>query len=116
MASPWPGRRLHRDQLQPARAWMLENMLRIGPAEPDERPPASRTRADRWALKGMRWWTARRSAGPRDAALGAAGSPPPVATRAAPPLSPVGVPPPQRPPPAMVHPARPSNGSEVPFP
>jgi hypothetical protein len=28
---------------------MLENMLHIGPAEPDERPPAPRTQADKWA-------------------------------------------------------------------
>jgi hypothetical protein len=28
---------------------MLENMLHSGPAGPDERPPAPRTQADKWA-------------------------------------------------------------------
>jgi hypothetical protein len=42
--------RLNWDHLLPAQAWMLENMLHIGPAEPDERPPAPRTQADKWAL------------------------------------------------------------------
>jgi hypothetical protein len=42
--------RLGWDQLLPAQAWMLENMLHIGPAEPDERPPTPRTQADKWAL------------------------------------------------------------------
>jgi hypothetical protein len=28
---------------------MLENMLHLGPAGPDERPPAPRTQADKWA-------------------------------------------------------------------
>jgi hypothetical protein len=41
--------RLDWDQLLPAQAWMLENMLHIGPAGPDERPPAPRTQADKWA-------------------------------------------------------------------
>jgi hypothetical protein len=36
-------------QLQPAQAWMLEHMLHLSPAEPDERPPAPRTQADKWA-------------------------------------------------------------------
>jgi hypothetical protein len=42
--------RLDWDQLLPAQQWMLENMLHIGPAGPDERPPAPRTQADKWAL------------------------------------------------------------------
>ena len=29
--------------------WMLEMMLDIGPADPDERPQATRTQADKWA-------------------------------------------------------------------
>ncbi|WP_433887389.1 hypothetical protein [Streptomyces sp. CA-111067] len=41
--------RLNWDQLLPAQAWMLENMLHLAPAEPDERPPAPRTQADKWA-------------------------------------------------------------------
>jgi hypothetical protein len=41
--------RLDWDQLLPAQAWMLENMLHIGPAGPEERPQAPRTRADHWA-------------------------------------------------------------------
>lgn len=41
--------RLGRDQLLPAQRWMVENMLHIGPAGPDERPPAPRTQADKWA-------------------------------------------------------------------
>ena len=41
--------RLGWDQLLPAQAWMLENMLHLTPAEPDERPPAPRTQADKWA-------------------------------------------------------------------
>lgn len=42
--------RLGWDQLQPAQQWMLSNMLHIGPMEPDERPQAPRTQADKWAL------------------------------------------------------------------
>ncbi|MDD1064303.1 helicase associated domain-containing protein, partial [Streptomyces cocklensis] len=42
--------RLDWEQLQPAQAWMLENMLHLTPAQPDERPPAPRTQADKWAL------------------------------------------------------------------
>ncbi|MFC4036327.1 Helicase associated domain protein [Streptomyces polygonati] len=42
--------RLDWDALLPAQAWMLENMLHLTPAEPDERPPAPRTQADKWAL------------------------------------------------------------------
>lgn len=41
--------RLGWDQLAAAQQWMLENMLRLSPAEPDERPPAPRTQADKWA-------------------------------------------------------------------
>ncbi len=41
--------RLGWDQLLPAQAWMLENTLHIGPAEPDERPPTPRTQVDKWA-------------------------------------------------------------------
>jgi superfamily II DNA or RNA helicase len=41
--------RLGWDQLLPAQAWMLENMLNLGPAGPEERPQAPRTRADHWA-------------------------------------------------------------------
>ncbi|MFE2519460.1 helicase associated domain-containing protein [Streptomyces mirabilis] len=41
--------RLGWDQLLPAQQWMLENMLHIGPATADERPPAPRTQADKWA-------------------------------------------------------------------
>jgi Helicase associated domain len=41
--------RLGWDQLQPAQAWMLENMLHLTPATPDERPQAPRTQADKWA-------------------------------------------------------------------
>jgi superfamily II DNA or RNA helicase len=41
--------RLGWEQLQPAQAWMLENMLHLAPAEPDERPQAPRTQADKWA-------------------------------------------------------------------
>ena len=37
------------DQLQPAQQWMLEHMLHIGPAAPDERPQTPRTQADKWA-------------------------------------------------------------------
>jgi hypothetical protein len=40
--------RLGWDQFLPAQAWMLENMLHLSPAEPDERPPAPRTQADKW--------------------------------------------------------------------
>jgi hypothetical protein len=42
--------RLGWDQLLPAQAWMLENMLHLSPAGPEERPPAPRTQADKWAL------------------------------------------------------------------
>ncbi|MFD8079498.1 Helicase associated domain protein [Streptomyces sp. NPDC059718] len=38
------------DALLPAQAWMLENMLHLSPAEPDERPPARRTQADKWTI------------------------------------------------------------------
>ncbi|SHN38124.1 DEAD/DEAH box helicase [Actinacidiphila paucisporea] len=38
------------DQLLPAQQWMLEYMLHLTPAGPDERPPAPRTQADKWAL------------------------------------------------------------------
>jgi hypothetical protein len=38
------------DQLLPAQQWMLEHMLHLTPAGPDERPPAPRTQADKWAL------------------------------------------------------------------
>lgn len=41
--------RLGWDTLLPAQAWMLGNMLDIGPAEPEERPQAPRTQADKWA-------------------------------------------------------------------
>jgi hypothetical protein len=41
--------RLGWEQLLPAQAWMLENMLHIGPATADELPPAPRTQADKWA-------------------------------------------------------------------
>ncbi|MFF6961691.1 Helicase associated domain protein [Streptomyces sp. NPDC008317] len=41
--------RLGWDALLPAQQWMLEMMLGIGPADPDERPPAARTQADKWA-------------------------------------------------------------------
>jgi hypothetical protein len=41
--------RLGWDRLLPAQAWMLENMLHLSPAAPDERPPAPRTQADKWA-------------------------------------------------------------------
>lgn len=36
-------------QLLPAQQWMLEHMLHLTPAQPDERPPAPRTQADKWA-------------------------------------------------------------------
>ncbi|MDX2709896.1 helicase associated domain-containing protein [Streptomyces sp. PA03-6a] len=42
--------RLDWEQLLPAQAWMLQNMLHLGPAEPSERPPAPRTQADKWAV------------------------------------------------------------------
>lgn len=42
--------RLNWDQLLPAQAWMLENMLGIGPAGPEERPQAARTQADKWKV------------------------------------------------------------------
>jgi hypothetical protein len=42
--------RLGWDQLAAAQQWMLENMLDIGPAEPEERPQAARTQADKWAV------------------------------------------------------------------
>ncbi|MBN6547640.1 DEAD/DEAH box helicase, partial [Actinacidiphila bryophytorum] len=41
--------RLDWGQLLPAQRWMLEHMLHLTPAEPDERPPAPRTQADKWA-------------------------------------------------------------------
>ncbi|MFJ4412220.1 helicase associated domain-containing protein [Streptomyces sp. NPDC088910] len=40
--------RLDWDALLPAQQWMLEYMLNLSPAGPDERPPASRTQADKW--------------------------------------------------------------------
>ncbi|MFJ1588399.1 Helicase associated domain protein [Streptomyces sp. NPDC088197] len=40
--------RLDWDALLPAQQWMLEHMLNLSPAGPDERPPASRTQADKW--------------------------------------------------------------------
>ncbi|MGW0770700.1 helicase associated domain-containing protein [Streptomyces sp. NPDC002676] len=42
--------RLGWDGLLPAQVWMLENMLHLEPAEPDEAPSAPRTRADKWAV------------------------------------------------------------------
>ncbi|MEW2521503.1 DEAD/DEAH box helicase [Actinacidiphila alni] len=42
--------RLRWDQLLPAQQWMLEHMLRLRPAEPDEQPTAPRTQADKWAV------------------------------------------------------------------
>jgi superfamily II DNA or RNA helicase len=42
--------RLGWDALLPAQAWMLEHMLSLSPAEPDERPQAPRTQADKWAV------------------------------------------------------------------
>ncbi|MFF3257438.1 Helicase associated domain protein [Actinacidiphila glaucinigra] len=42
--------RLGWEQLLPAQAWMLENMLHLTPADPDEKPPAARTQADKWAV------------------------------------------------------------------
>jgi hypothetical protein len=41
--------RLDWDALLPAQQWMLEHMLHLTPAEPDERLPAPRTQADKWA-------------------------------------------------------------------
>jgi hypothetical protein len=41
--------RLGWDQLLPAQQWMLEHMLHLSPAGPEERPPAPRTQADKWA-------------------------------------------------------------------
>ncbi|MEW1865490.1 helicase associated domain-containing protein [Streptomyces sp. NPDC088194] len=41
--------RLGWEQLLPAQVWMLENMLHLSPAAPDERPQAPRTQADKWA-------------------------------------------------------------------
>jgi superfamily II DNA or RNA helicase len=41
--------RLGWDQLLPAQQWMLEHMLHLSLAEPDERPPAPRTQNDKWA-------------------------------------------------------------------
>ena len=48
--------RLGWDALLPAQQWMLENMLHLTPARPDERPPAPRTQADKWAAN---MWAAR---------------------------------------------------------
>ncbi|MDX2709318.1 hypothetical protein PV350_41730 [Streptomyces sp. PA03-6a] len=42
--------RLGWDALLPAQAWMLENMLHLGPADPSARPQAPRTQADKWAV------------------------------------------------------------------
>jgi hypothetical protein len=42
--------RLGWDQLLPAQQWMLENMLHLTPADPEERPSAPRTQADKWAV------------------------------------------------------------------
>jgi len=39
--------RLGWQQLLPAQAWMLENMLHLSPAQPEERPPAPLTQADK---------------------------------------------------------------------
>lgn len=39
--------RLGWDQLLPAQAWMLTNMLQLSPAEASERPKAPRTQADK---------------------------------------------------------------------
>ncbi|WUH88743.1 helicase associated domain-containing protein [Streptomyces sp. NBC_00433] len=41
--------RLGWDALLPAQAWMLEHMLHLSPAEPEERSQAPRTQADKWA-------------------------------------------------------------------
>jgi superfamily II DNA or RNA helicase len=41
--------RLNWDQLRPAQAWILANMLHLTPAGPEERPQAPRTQADKWA-------------------------------------------------------------------
>ena len=41
--------RLGWEQLLPAQQWMLENMLHLGPAAPEERSQAPRTQADNWA-------------------------------------------------------------------
>ncbi|MFG2302461.1 hypothetical protein [Actinacidiphila glaucinigra] len=38
------------EQLLPAQAWVLENMLHLGPADASERPQAPRTQADKWAI------------------------------------------------------------------
>ncbi|WP_234344222.1 DEAD/DEAH box helicase [Streptomyces sp. NRRL F-5123] len=53
--------RLGWDQLLPAQQWMLEHMLHLTPAEPDERQPAPRTQADKWAanLEAARQYHAR---------------------------------------------------------
>jgi len=39
--------RLGWQQLLPAQAWMLEIMLHLSPAQPEERPPAPLTQADK---------------------------------------------------------------------
>lgn len=41
--------RLGWEQLLPAQVWLLESMLHLSPAAPDERPQAPRTQADKWA-------------------------------------------------------------------
>ncbi|MFJ5220300.1 Helicase associated domain protein [Streptomyces sp. NPDC088354] len=38
------------EQLLPAQAWMLQNMLHLTPADPSERPQTPRTQADKWAI------------------------------------------------------------------
>ncbi|WP_031525328.1 helicase associated domain-containing protein [Streptomyces sp. NRRL F-5123] len=40
--------RLDWEQVLPVQQWMLEHMLHLTPAGPDERPPAPRTQADEW--------------------------------------------------------------------
>ncbi|MFB7293362.1 DEAD/DEAH box helicase [Actinacidiphila glaucinigra] len=56
--------RLGWEQLLPAQAWMLQNMLHLTPAEASERPPAPRTQADKWAvnLRAARQFHAREGA------------------------------------------------------
>jgi hypothetical protein len=41
--------RLGWEAMLPTQTWMLENILHLSPAEPDERPQAPRTQADKWA-------------------------------------------------------------------
>ncbi|WP_406274987.1 helicase associated domain-containing protein [Actinacidiphila glaucinigra] len=56
--------RLGWEQLLPAQAWMLENMLHLRPAGPSERLPAPRTQADKWTvnLRAARQFHAREGA------------------------------------------------------